>query len=68
MPARYGIYGLSEWEALIPAGRAKMRVHFAGGETTGFGRKPAIFTTSSRAVARLIEESEHFKSGRIVRL
>ncbi|MBD5205346.1 MAG: hypothetical protein HDS71_02635 [Bacteroidales bacterium] len=65
---RYGVYGLSEWVALIPAGQAKLRVCFAGGETSGYGRVPASFVTRDRSLALLIENSIYFKTGRIVRL
>lgn len=65
---RYGVYGLSEWVALIPAGKARLRVSFAGGETSGYGRVPASFVTTDRSLAFLIENSDYFKSGRIVRL
>lgn len=67
-PYSYGVYGLSEWEVLIPAGRAKLRLRFTGGETGGYGATPARFTTANSSIAALIEESEYFKSRRIVRL
>lgn len=65
---RYGVFGLSEWVALIPVGKAKLRVRFSGGETSGFGRVPAEFVTTDPTVARLIQESDYFRQGRIKRL
>lgn len=64
----YGVYGLSEWQALIPVGRAKLRINFSGGETGGYGLVPATFVTTDRSVAMMIEKSEYFKTGRIRRL
>lgn len=65
---RYGVYGLTEWVAVIPAGKAKLRIRFAGGETSGYGRVPAQFVTPSRTVAAMIENSEYYRQGRIVPL
>lgn len=61
----YGVEGMVEWNALIPAGGSTVRVHFEGGTVTGYGVTPATFATESPAVARLIEDSHWFKSGRI---
>lgn len=64
----FGVYGLTEWETLIPAGRAKLRVRFTGGSLSGYGVVPATFTTYNLHVKLLIENSPQFKSGRIKRL
>lgn len=61
----YGVYGMMEWVALIPAGRRVLRVHFTGGSMTGFGVAPATYTTDNAVVQRLIEQSGHYASGRI---
>lgn len=61
----YGVYGLSEWSVLIPIGNARLRVHFSGGSMSGYGRRPATFETKSREIAKAIENSCYFTSGRI---
>ena len=61
----YGIYGLTEWEAVIPIGRATVRVRFAGGSRSAYGVIPATFTTANPAVKRVIENSRYFLDGRI---
>lgn len=65
---RYGVYGLSEWVALIPAGKAKLRISFSGESNGGFGTAPATFETTDSSVARIIEKSAYFRNGRIRRL
>ncbi len=62
---RYGVYGLSEWSALIPIGNARMRVLFSGGSASGYGQRPATFETDNREIAAAIENSTYFTSGRI---
>lgn len=64
---RYGVYGLTEWQAIITVGNAKIRVPFTGGGLSGFGSTPATFSTESRAMSVIIENSRFFKEGKIVR-
>lgn len=64
----FGVYGLTEWETLVPAGRAKLRVRFTGGSLSGYGVVPATFTTYNMHIKLLIENSPQFNSGRIKRL
>lgn len=61
----YGVYGLTEWQVLIPAGRAKVRVRFTGGSLSSYGVVPATFATSNPYVRHLIQNSDEFRSGRI---
>lgn len=63
---RYGVYGLTEWEALLPVGKAAVRIHFKGGSLSALGVVPATFSTACPALQELIQKSEHFRSGRIV--
>lgn len=63
----YAVDGLTEWVALIAVGRARIRIPFTGGSISGYGCVPARFATSSEALVKLIEDSLHFKSGRIRR-
>lgn len=64
----YAIYGLMEMTVVIPVGRASLKVEFSGGSMTAGGVKPALYSTSNPAVARLIEGSRLFSSGRISRI
>lgn len=60
--------GLVEWEALIPAKRNVIKVHFTGGSLTGYGTRAAVYRTDNEVVAHFIRESAQFKSGRIVEM
>lgn len=61
----YGVFGLTEWQVLIPAGCAKVRVRFTGGSLSGYGVTPATFETSNPYIQRLIQNSPEFRSRRI---
>lgn len=61
----YGVYGLSEWVVLIPIGGAKLRLTFTGGSASECGLRPATFVTKNIEIARAIEQSEYYRSGRI---
>ena len=63
----YAVDGLTEWIALIRVGKAKVRIPFTGGSLSGYGCVPARFVTQSAALRKLIEESTHFKTGKIRR-
>lgn len=63
--AVYGVYGLTEWQVLLPAGRAKVRVRFTGGSLSGYGVVPATFVTSNPYVQKLVQNSPEFRSRRI---
>jgi hypothetical protein len=64
----YGVYGIMEWLALIPAGRCVVRVNFTGGQMSAYGVTPATFTTANAALCRLIENSSYYRCGKIVRV
>lgn len=66
MKKTYGVSGMMEWNALIPAGRTTVRVHFTGGTVTGYGVSPATFTTDNPAVIHLIEHSHWFRNRKIM--
>lgn len=68
MKKTYGVIGMMEWNALIPAGRTTVRVHFTGGTVTGYGVSPATFTTDNPAVIHLIEHSHWFRNRKIMLL
>lgn len=68
MTKTYGVNGMIEWNALIPAGRTTLRVHFKGGSVTGYGVSPAIFTTDNPAVIHIIEHSHWFRDRKILLL
>ena len=61
----YGVYGMMEWVAMIPAGGSAVKVHFTGGTLTGYGVKPATFSTDSEVMIYLIENSRYYSSGKI---
>lgn len=61
----YGVRNLVEWQAVIPAGRGKLIVHFTGGSITAYGVTPATYRTDNPAQQAIIEASKHFRSGRI---
>lgn len=65
---KYGVNGMMEWYAMIPAGRSVLRVHFTGGTVTGYGVTPATFVTDNPAVMHLIENSYWFRKNKIVKL
>ena len=63
---RYGVYGLTEYVARIPAGAAgTVEVQFAGGQISGYGVVPAWFETADPVMQRLIESSPEYLRGRI---
>ena len=64
----YGVLGLLEWNALIPAGRAHLRIMFSGGALTAYGTTPATYSTKDAMVQQIIERSKYFKEGRIILL
>ena len=61
----YGVIGMMEWHALIPIGKSSLNVKFTGGTLTGYGVTPAKYTTSDAVIQKMIENSEHFKNGKI---
>lgn len=61
----YGVTGMMEYQAVIKMGRSQMKVTFTDGSATGYGMNPAMYTTDNLMVQKAIENSEHFKSGRI---
>lgn len=65
MKYTYAVYGMVEWQALIPARHQMVRVNFTGGAISGYGVRPATFTTDNEVLALFIEQSSHFKSGKI---
>lgn len=64
----YGVYGLIDWTARIPIGKARLSVQFQGGALTKYGTTPAEFTTSDPFTQRVIEDSDYYRSKKIVTL
>lgn len=64
----YGVYGIMEWQALIPTLDCMVRVPFTGGSLTGYGVRPATFSTDNAVLAHFIEASRYFRTGRIRKL
>lgn len=61
----YGVSGMMEFQAVVKVGRSKMKVLFTDGSLTAYGVNPAIYTTDNLMVQHAIENSDHFKRGRI---
>jgi hypothetical protein len=61
----YGIRGLLEYSAVFRAGKAKLSVQFSGGTFSGYGTKPATYTTDNPVKQAIIENSPEYKEGRI---
>lgn len=61
----YGAAGYMDWVAQIPAGAAKVKIHFSGGTLTQYGVTPAEYTTDNAFIQNVIENSQYFKDGRI---
>lgn len=61
----YGVDGMLEWHALIPAGNQMLNLEFSEGKVSGYGTSPARYRTMDPVVQRAIEASPCFKSGRI---
>jgi hypothetical protein len=64
----YGAPGLMEWVAIIAAGATTLRVPFTGGSITAYGVTPAQYTTANPIYQAIIENSQQFKAGKIVKL
>lgn len=57
----YGVYNLMEWQCTIGG----TTINFTGGAFTGYGVRPAQYTTKELFLQTLIEKSPHFTKGRI---
>ena len=57
---------MMEWHAVIPIGKSSMCVKFTGGTLSGYGITPAKYTTSDEVIQKMIENSPHFRSGKII--
>lgn len=64
----YGAPRYMDWVAQLKAGAATVRIHFTGGALTAYGVTPAEYTTTNPVVQRVIEQSQYYKEGRIVKL
>lgn len=61
----YGVRGMMEYQALIPVGKATLRIMFTDGSMNSLGSHPAKFTTDNFMVQHAIENSSDFRRGRI---
>ncbi|PIN27592.1 hypothetical protein [Prevotella intermedia] len=61
----YGAYNMTEWEILLPVAGRIMKIPFSGGTISGTGIRPAAFTTQNEIIQFALENSLHFKSGRV---
>lgn len=61
----YGVRGMMEYQALIPVGKATLRILFTDGSMNSLGAHPAKFTTDNFMIQHAIENSSDFKRGKI---
>ena len=61
----YGVRGMMEYQALIPLGKATLKILFTDGSMNSLGAHPAKFTTDNFMVQHAIENSSDFRRGRI---
>ena len=55
-----------EWIAAIPCGKANVTIPFTGGSLSGYGIVPAQYATENPFMQAVIENSDYYKSGKIV--
>lgn len=61
----YGVDGMMEWNAIIPAGTARVNIPFKHGSYDGRGVSAATFRTSDPFFQAVIEHSDYYASGKI---
>lgn len=61
----YGVRHLMEWQCVIVHNGAKFHFPFVDGASTGYGVTPARYRTDNPVLQQVIENSNHFKSGKI---
>lgn len=61
----YGVRHLMEWQCIIVHNGAKFNFAFTDGTATGYGVTPARYSTDNPVLQQVIENSSHFKSGKI---
>ena len=54
-----------EWNILLNVAGRIMNINFEGGLASGTGIRPATFTTRNEIIQFALENSLHFKSGRV---
>ncbi len=64
----YGVYGMMEYQSIIPMGKARLKVQFTDGSITSIGQNPAKFTTSDFMTQHAIENSNLYLRGFIKRI
>ncbi|MCH5228545.1 MAG: hypothetical protein J1F12_00940 [Muribaculaceae bacterium] len=68
MKKTYAVRGLLEWQVALEVTGAILRICFSGGSMGSNGVIPAKYITDNEAIQHIIEQSAHFKSGRIILL
>lgn len=61
----YAARGLLDWQLALNVAGAIIRICFSGGSMGSNGVVPAKYTTDNEAIQRLIENTDHFRKGRI---
>lgn len=62
----FGVRGLIEWHVKIRYDELEIPVSFTGGTVTGFGVRPATFTTDDPFIQHVIRKSLFYKEGKII--
>ena len=64
----YGITGMMEYQAVIPVGKATVKVTFTDGTMSATGMTPARYMTDNMMIQHVIEHSPQYKKGLIRKL
>lgn len=64
----YGITGMMEYQAVIPVGKATVKVTFTDGTMSATGMTPARYMTDNMMIQHAIEHSPQYKKGLIRKL
>ncbi len=68
MKKTYAVRGMLDYQIDIPAGAARIKIHFSGGAFTKYGNLPACFATSDATIQKIIENSKPYREGRIYKM
>lgn len=61
----YAARGLLDWQMALNIGGAVLKIRFAGGAMGSNGVVPAKYSTDNEAIQKMIENTRHFKCGKI---
>lgn len=64
----YAVYGMMEYVLTLRVFGHFKEIRFTGGSMSGYGMRPATYTTDNEALQHLIEYSDAFRSGKVKKL